>query len=269
VHRAVILACLLAAATPAFAAEPPSLAKARTLYNAGNYEGAIDAAAVARHLPQAADAAALVIARSHLERYRQRADPSDLAEARAALGSVNAEMLMPRDQVDLLVGLGQSLFLAESYGAAADLFDIALSRGSMLNPHDRMLLLDWWATALDREAQTRAPERRGRVFERISERMEEELRRDPGNAPANYWFAVAARGVGDLDRAWDAAVAGWVRAAFSPASADGLRMDLDRLVTQALIPERVRMRSAREQGEAANAFRAEWELVKTQWKTGP
>ena len=265
---AIVWLLLIGTAGPVFAAEPPSLAKARTLYNEGNYEGAIDAAAVARLLPQWSDAAALVTGRAHLERYRQRADPSDLADARAAFGAVRSEALMPRDQVDLLVGLGQSLYLAEQYGAAGDLFDIALSRGSTLNPRDRMLLLDWWATALDREAQTRPSDRRARVFERISARMEEELRRDPGNAPANYWLAVAARGSGDLDGAWDAAVAAWVRSGLSPASADGLRADLDRLVTQALIPERARMRPAREQADAASALRAEWELVKTQWKGG-
>ena len=67
--------------------------------------------------------------------------------------------------------------------------------------------LDWWATALDREAQAGTPERRLRLAAQMAARMEEELRRDPGSAPANYWLAVAARAAGDLDAAWDAAVA--------------------------------------------------------------
>jgi hypothetical protein len=152
------------------------------------------------------------------------------------------------------------------FGAAAELFDTALSRAPLLPERDRLLLLDWWATALDREAQTRAPERRARVFERIGERMETELREDPANAAANYWLAVAARGLGDVDRAWDAAVAGWVRSTLKPESAGTLRSDLDRLVTQALIPERARTRPAREQPESLAALRAEWDLVKEQWK---
>jgi len=265
--RALALVLLwLSAAVPAGAAEPPALAKARTLYNTGNYEGAIDAAAVARKVPQFADAAALVIARAHLQQYRQRAEPADLTAAREALGAVRPNALGPRDQFDLLVGLGQSLFLGEIYGAAAELFDTALNRGTTLDARDRLMLLDWWATALDREAQTRPSDRRPAAYERIAARMEEELRRDPGNAPANYWLAVAARGTGDVDRAWSAAIAAWIRSRLSPASADSLRADLDRLVNQALIAERARSRPAREQAEAQTAFKAEWELVKEQWK---
>src|SRR5690349_5436669 len=104
-----IVAMLLVLPFTAGAAEPPALARARTLYNAGNFEEAIDAAAVARRQPQAADAAALVSARAHLERYRQRADPADLTAAREALGTVRSGSLTPRDQLDLLIGLGQSL----------------------------------------------------------------------------------------------------------------------------------------------------------------
>jgi hypothetical protein len=257
---------LLLLTSPAWAAEHPALAKARALYNAGDFEGAISAAAVSRHAAGNADASALVIARSHLERYRQSADPSDLGAAREALGTVRSSALTPRDQVDLLVGLGQSLYLGEVFGAAAELFDTALSRGALLPARDRLLLLDWWATALDREAQTRTPERRARVFERISERMETEVREDPSNAAANYWLAVAARGIGDVDRAWDAAIAAWVRSTLKPESAETLRTDLDRLVTQALIPERALARPAREQPESLAALRAEWDLVKEQWK---
>ena len=257
---------LLLLTSPAWAAEHPALAKARVLYNAGDFDGAISAAAVSRRVIGSADASALVIARSHLERYRQRADPADLGAAREALGSVRSAALTPRDQVDLLVGLGQSLYLGEVFGAAAELFDTALSRAALLPERDRLLLLDWWATALDREAQTRAAERRGRVFERIGERMETELRADPANTVANYWLAVAARGIGDVERAWDAAVAGWVRSTLKPESAETLRTDLDRLVTQALIPERAQARPGREQPESLAALRAEWDLVKQQWK---
>ena len=62
--RALLVAAqllvLLAVTQTAQAAEPPALAKARTLYNAANYEGAIDAAGSARRQPMWADAAALV-----------------------------------------------------------------------------------------------------------------------------------------------------------------------------------------------------------------
>ena len=46
--------------------------------------------------------------------------------------------------------------------------------------------------------------------------MSAELATDGGSAPASYWLAVAARGTGDLERAWQAAIAGWVRASLAP-----------------------------------------------------
>ena len=259
------VASLLLVASGAYAADPPPLARARALYNTSDFDGAIAAAMMAREQPGAADAAALVEARAHLERYRRSGDAADLSAAHDALSAVRSAMLSARDQVDFLVGLGQSLYLADLFGAAADLFDTALARAVLLPPRDRMMLLDWWATALDREAQAATAARRGRLAAEIAARMEEELHRDPGSAPANYWRAVAARGAGDLDAAWDAAVAAWVRAAFGPAPSE-LRSDIDRLVTEALIPERARARPAREQADVADLLRNQWNLIKEQWK---
>ncbi len=48
------------------------------------------------------------------------------------------------------------------FGAAAELFDTALGRSVLIGDRDRLLLLDWWATALDREAQTRPVDGRPR-----------------------------------------------------------------------------------------------------------
>lgn len=263
----IVMVVLLVAGLPviAQAAEPPELVRARSLYNSGSYDAAIDAATAARRDPKAEDAATLVLARAHLERFRTGKAPEDLVAARTALSAVRAASLSLRDQLDLLIGLGQTLYLGESYGPAADVFDSALGPGSMLSASDRAKLLDWWATALDRQAQARASDQRAPIFARIVDRMQEELRSDPGSAIANYWLVVGARGAGDLDRAWDAATAGWVRATLGPGAAD-LRAELDRLVTTALIPERARTRPVREQTDAAGALRAEWEQVKNDWK---
>jgi len=263
---AVVLAGAFGAPIALEAAESPALARSRTLYNAGDYEGAIDAASVARRDAQWADAAALVIARSRLERYRQTRNASELSDAREALQSVRSTSLSPRDQVDLLIGLGQALFLAEVYGPAADLFDTALDKATLLNPRDRTHLLDWWATAHDYDAQKLPYERRAPVYQRIADRMSLELRDDPANGAANYWQVVAARGVGDLDRAWNAAIAGWVRSTLDSAGTAQLRGDLDRVVEQALIPERARSNPAREGPDQVEALRAEWALVKQNWK---
>jgi hypothetical protein len=263
----VVATVLVASASPTLAAEPAALSKARTRYNAADYEGAIIAAAVARNTPSAADAAALVIGRAHLELYRQRVLPEDLATARETLQMVRAGNLSARDQADLLIGLGQALYLGEVFGAAAETFDAALAtRAVVLSSAERRELLDWWATALDHEAQARTPERRGRAYERIASRMEDELKQDSTNPVASYWLAVAARGMGDPDRAWDIAVAAWVRSRLAPDSADALRTDLDRLVGEALIPERARLRPTSEQQFAMATLKAEWDLVKDQWK---
>jgi hypothetical protein len=262
----VVALILSGVGSEARADESPALAKARALYNAGDFAGAIESASTARKEAAWADAAALVVARAHLEHYRQRADAEDLSAARAALGDVRADALTPRDQVDLVVGLGQSLYLGEIYGAAAELFDTALGRAGLLAPRDRLLLLDWWATALDREAQSRPADRRARLFERIGARMSDEIQGDPGSPVANYWLAVAARGAGDIDGAWHYAIAGWVRSSLSPDTTAKLRDDLDRLVAQALIPERSRTLVTREAQDAVTALRTEWELLKAQWK---
>ena len=263
----VLSILLLASSLRVAAAEHPSLAKARALYNAGDYDGAIAAAGMARQDPAAADAAALVSARSHLERYRLGAsDASDLTAAREALASTRVAGLKPRDQIDLLIGMGQALFLADAFGAAAELFDTALSRATTLPDRDRLLLLDWWASAVDRHAQSLPHDDRAAALHRVIKRTEEELRHDPGNAAANYWLAVSSRGAGDPERAWHAAAAAWVRAPLRPDTAAALRYDIDRFVTTVLIQERARRRSPREHEEALNALRAEWDAIKSDWK---
>lgn len=255
---------LLMVAGPVWAAEPPALARARALYNASDYDGAIESATMSRAIPQWADASALVIARAFLERHRRTGLEGDLVAARELLSGIRPQALGPRDRFDFIVGLGQSLFLTGLYGAAAELFDAALGAAPIVGAGDRLLLLEWWATALDREAQAAPPDRRPPLYGRVVERMEAELRDAPGNAVANYWLAVGARGAGDLARAWNAAIAAWVRAPLAPDHAAALRADIDRLVTEALVVERAR--TAGGQPGAQAAFEAEWQLVKQRWR---
>ena len=246
------------------AADPPALVKARTLYNAGDYDGAIAAATEAQNQADAANAATLVNARAHLERYRQQANPADLVTGRQLLTQVRSDALLPRDAVDLFIGQGQYLFLSDSFGAAAEIFETALAQGFLLTRKERLQLLDWWANALDRSAQARPADRRGPLFERVLRRMEDELQRDPENPVANYWLAAAARGAGDIERAWDAAIAAWVRTRQITDGADLVRSDLDRLMADAIIPERGRSR--KDALDAARVMRDEWNLIKEQWK---
>jgi len=99
--------------------------------------------------------------------------------------------------------------------------------------------------------------------------MEAELRKDPTSAAAAYWVAAASFARGHVERAWDAAVAGWVRGMLSVDRGMTLRPDLDRLVRDAIIPERVRrIQSSASNGEAQAteaSLLAEWALFKEQW----
>lgn len=248
------------------AADPPALIKAHSLYNSGDFEGAIQAATPLEQQPATAAAAALLIGRARLEQYRRSQNATELEAARVSLSSVKTSALPPREQVELLIGMGQTLFFGDVFGGAAELFDTALGRGELLSDRDRWALLDWWATSLDRQAQLLPPDRRRPIYDRIAARMELELRQEPGSGPANYWLVVGTRGLGDVVRAWDAAVAGWVRAALSPESTAAVRADIDRLVTEALVIEIGRSRGGPEPQDAINATRADWELVKSQWK---
>jgi tetratricopeptide (TPR) repeat protein len=268
----LVLGAVLASVRPAAAQAPPQpapdpLAEARDLYNRGRYEAAIDAARRAVEIGTFRHAALVVLGRAGLERFRQTADPADLSAAREALRQVDASRLDTRDRLELVIGLGEALYLDDLYLPAADILESALDEAPMLGPSARDQLLDWWASALDRHAQARPPAERAPFYARITAFMTEELERDAGTGAAAYWLAVAARATGDLDRAWDLARSGWVRAQLTRDRGAALRPDLDRLVTQAIIPERAR-RVASPPADLESivaSMLAEWEAFKEKW----
>lgn len=262
----VIVLCAFTLLVPAVAfATRAELAKARTLYNQRQFDGAIEAAIAARRTPATADSAAIVQARAHLERYRERADPADLSAARGALGAVRATGLDTRDRLEFLLALGQSMFLEDDFGAAAEILQTGLDAAA----HDPPLLeamLEWWASAIDRQAATMPREARRAAFGRVASRMNAEVAKNPGAATASYWAVVALRGEGEATRAWDAAVAAWARARLMGDQAARLRADLDRVVTEGIIPDRVRHLPPDQRAAATAQLKADWELVKEKWK---
>jgi hypothetical protein len=253
------------------AAVPDLVGRARAAYNRGDYDGAIDAARAARVAPGATDSAAVVLARAHLERFRHSADREDLQAARTALLSVHPARLAPRERTEFLLGLAESTFFDDDFGAAADLFESALGKAADLGYATRQRVLDWWASAVERQAVTAVPDERVRGYRLVVERMVTELQQDPTSAVGAYWMAAGARGAGDLDGAWQAAVAGWVRAPLTGERAVTLRADLDRLVREGVIPDRVRRMGVadRERDAATATLRTEWERVKQRWTRGP
>ena len=265
---AVALAVVVCTASEAFAQPPEpaaALARARAAYNGRNFDEAISAATAARRVPETSDVAAIVLGRAHLERYRERADPADLSAAREVLGTVRTMGLEERDRVELLLAFGEALFLEDEFGAAAEVFESGINR-SELDLQLREAMLDWWGSAVERLASAAAPELRRSHFRRLFHRMQEELGTSPTSPAASYWTVVALRGAGELQRAWDAAIAGWVRARLTGNRSPTLRADLDRVVTQGLIPDRVRAIAPDQREKAASQLRADWELIKERWK---
>jgi hypothetical protein len=256
----IVLATAVSAAAPVSGAEKiDPVVRARALYNQGQFAAAIDAAEEARLVPGRADSSDLIAARSYLEQFRSSASDDDLTSARERLSRLDPQQLAPRERTEFVVGLGEALFFDGSYGAAAGVFDSVLSPGA-LDRAARERVLDWWATALDRDAKPRSDLERQTLYLRIRSRMQEELRNDPSSAAAAYWLTASARGQGDLQAAWEAAEAGWVRAPLAPDHGAALRADIDRLVLSAIVPER-----AKAIAQPPDQLRLEWERFKERW----
>jgi hypothetical protein len=257
---AVLTSVLALTLSPAWAADDP-LARARLLYNQRQFDAAVQLAEQARLTPARADAADLVAARAYLERFRESAASDDLTNARDRLRRLDPQKLGPRERAEYAVGLGETLFFEGAFGAAATVFDSVLQSRDALAGEARERVLDWWASAIDREAKPRPDIERQGVYQRIRTRMAEELAARPASAAAAYWLASAARSQGDLHAAWDAAQAGWVRARLASDKGAALREDLDRLVLRAIVPDRAKLTA-----QPPEALRAEWERFKESWR---
>jgi hypothetical protein len=252
-------------------ATPPRdpLALARQAYNERRYDEAIKLAGEAQKVPGAADAAAVVLARAHLERYGVMFEAADLADARAAISATDASKLAPRDHVEFYIAVGVSLYYDQNFGAAAEMFDLSLAGSELLDAASRERLFDWWAGSLDRQAQF-GPTDRKPFYARILRRAEDELRANERSAVAAYWLAAGARGTDDLERAVGAAEAGWIRAAFIGTPGAKLRDDLDRLMKQVILPERAaRLSPGGDPQATLDVFLAEWEDLKKRWRFEP
>jgi hypothetical protein len=257
------MVCVMACAATAGAADDRDpLGRARLLYNQRNFEAAIAAADQARVIPGRADSADLIAARAYLERFREsEAAEDDLIKARERLRRIDPQRFGPHERVEFIVGLGEALYFDNSYGAAAQVFDSVIAPAGALTPAERERVLDWWASALDHDARPKSEFDRQPIYQKVRDRMTAELAATPASTTAAYWVSAAARGQGDLQGAWDAAQAGWVRATLASERGAMLRDDLDRLVLRALVPER-----ARQLGQSPDLVRLDWERFKERWQ---
>lgn len=255
------------AASAQTAAPVTPLSQARQAFNLGKYDQAITSALEARKVPSLASPAAVVLGRAYVERYHLSSDAADLVKAHAVFTDLDPSRLTRSERRDLTIGLGLTVFFEGRPGAAAELLEVALAEppdAGTSDTHAREKLFDWWATAVDRAAQLAPESGRHNYYERIMKQSEAELARDPWSTTAGYWLAAGARGAAELDRAWHAAIAAWIRAKGAPGQAS-VRNDLDTLVTAAIIPERARALDPRAALALVSAMRAEWEQIKTSW----
>jgi hypothetical protein len=264
VRQLSLLLTLVCGLSALLAAQDP-LTEARRFYNEGKYESAERAARTALATTRSANSARVVLGRALLELYRETASEEHFAQAREALRSVNAEQLDASERVELMLGLAQGLFLEDRFAAAADVLEPIITASSVLGPVAYDRALDWWASALDRHAQSRPIAERGAIYGRILTRMGGELLRDTGSAPANYWVAAAARSSGDVEGAWNAAMASWVRSILGRDRGVAVRGDLDRLMIQGIIPDRAARIGGKEPNMVVAGLVGEWEAFKAAW----
>ena len=256
---------VMAASTLSAAPKPDPITAARRFYNERRYDQALEAATLAANTPATASSARLIMGRARLERYRQAPAAGELDAARADFRAIDPLALDAREKIELQIGLGELLYLEDRFGPAAELLDPVVESSAALAPDAHERALDWWATALDRQAQSLPGAERALEYPRIIARMEQELRRDPASAPASYWLAASARAAGDLDRASAAASAGWIRATLGRDRGVALRADLDKLMTQGIIPDRAAKFPARDRRQAVTSMTTEWENFKKIW----
>jgi hypothetical protein len=260
-RRSGALALAFCLAAPVLAAQPRDpLERARILYNQRQFTDALSAAEEAALTPARADSANLIAARAYLERYRESASSKDLTNARDHLKKLNTAGFSPTERVEYVIGLGETLFFDGAPGAAAVIFGAVLAGPDFLTPAARDGLLDWWASAIDRDARRQPDIERRAMYQKILDRMEVEMGANPSSTAASYWLAAAAWGQLDLPVAWDAALAGWVRAGLSLDENADLRGDIDQLMLRGIIPDR-----AKATAQPADSLRAEWERFKERW----
>ena len=262
--RALAASAVLMLVCPLAAEAQNDLERARTLYNEGRFDESIAAAALAKAKPAAEASATLIAARARLEKFRQGNNADDLGAARADLVSLNPRNLASQEIIEWQIGLGTALFLENQPGPAAEMFATILPTArTRLAPAELEKLVEWWASTAARVAESHTGGARRDAYVAMLRTVRDELERNPLSWPASYWLVVAARGAGDLDGAWNAAVTGWIRAG-SQDDGRHLREDLDRFVTQTLIPERAQART----GQRLDAKATEIEITSLteQWR---
>jgi hypothetical protein len=173
---------VMARAGPQAASAESDLKRARTMYNAGQYDEAIAAATPLRNRPELASSATLIIARSRLELFRRAGDSKELATARKELISLNRDSLSAQEAIEWQIGLGAALFLEDQIGPAAEMFRAVIpsARDRLAQPEFEKLL-EWWGTTMSRLAESLTGDARKQAYEKFRSDVRLEVERNPFN----------------------------------------------------------------------------------------
>lgn len=262
---AYALVAVALVAFPRPAAAQKELKQARQLYNTSNFDEAIQAAEPSLDKPKIAASAALIIARSRLERFRISGDQADLTAARQELTALNPRKLTPQESIEWQMGLGETLVFENQFGPASEIFaSLFPAARTRFTAAQMDKLVEWWANSTARFAETFSGTARSESYGHMLLTLRTSLQLDPPSRAGTYWLVVASRGVGDLEGAWNAAVAGWIRAG-SMQGGDQLREDLEQYMMQTVIPERARARTGQRQGTSVTTL--EIAAMTRQWRT--
>ena len=261
----VVISALFIAGQADVVVGQDEIVEARRLYNQGRFDEAFDTAQTVWQLSRS-EASAVVLARSRLERFRADGQSAELEAAHDLLQRVDPRLLSPMERTEWELGIAAELYLRDEFGPAAEILD-RLLREDTVTGADQDRLVDWWASAVDHTAHGRRLSERVRLYERLADRLDVVLARHPTSAAATYWLVAATRGAGDLQRAWNLGVAGWIRAGSNNTA---LRTDLDRLVLQGVVPDLAVSRTSRPHADAVTIdvmaqLADEWESVKARW----
>ena len=137
----------------------------------------------------------LIAARAHLERFRESAAPKT-STTRATSCAASTPAVSPRERVEFVIGLGETLYFDDRYRRGGELFDTVLEP-ARLSPAARERVIDWWASALDPDARPRPDFERQAIYQRIRDRMRLELGANPasGRRPIGLRPPPAARAI--------------------------------------------------------------------------
>ena len=261
----MFVVCFISAFQSTMVEAQDGVDEARGLYNEGHFDDAI-AEARAVWQQSRADAAAVILARARLERFRLVGNRSDLEAARDLLRELDTLELSATERTDWELGVATALYLNDDFGPAAEILDRLLQADTVAGD-DRDRLVDWWASAIDQTAHGLNLKQRTHIYGRVLDRLESERARNPESSATIYWLVAAARGMGDVERALALGVAGWILA----GGANGvLRSDLDRLVLEGVIPDLAALRTTRPRNDDITIWTmaqltSDWESMKSRW----